>query len=99
MSDTPGVARSEMSRAAAEAELSACERRALAALDFDGLVAFLRELISIPSLDGAESPAQRVVGAWMERAGFATDLWQVDLPELAKHPDHCAEVELSLIHI
>jgi len=73
--------------------LSAVERRALAALDLDGLVTFLRELIAIPSLDGAESPAQETVGAWMERAGFATDIWQIDLRELAKHPDHCSEVE------
>jgi acetylornithine deacetylase len=77
---------------AGEGALSAAERRALAALDFDGLVAFLRELIAIPSLDGAESPAQRAVGAWMERAGFATDIWRIDLDELAKHPDHCREV-------
>ena len=73
--------------------LSAVERRTLDALDLDALVAFLRELIAIPSLDGVESPAQRAVGAWMERAGFATDIWQIDLRELAKHPDHCTEVE------
>jgi acetylornithine deacetylase len=76
-----------------EGALSAAERRALVALDRDGLVAFLRELIAIPSLDGAESPAQRAIGAWMERAGFATDIWRIDLRELAKHPDYCSEVE------
>jgi len=90
VSDAAGVARSEMS---GRGVLSGVERRALAALDLDGLVAFLRELIAIPSLDGAESPAQETVGAWMERAGFATDIWQIDLRELAKHPDHCNEVE------
>ena len=73
--------------------LSAVERRTLDALDLDALVAFLRELIAIPSLDGVESPAQRAVGAWMERAGFVTDIWQIDLRDLAKHPDHCTEVE------
>jgi len=76
-----------------EGALSAAERRALVALDRDGLVAFLRELIAIPSLDGAESPAQRAIGAWMERAGFATDIWRIDLRELAKQPDYCTEVE------
>jgi hypothetical protein len=45
--------------------LSATERRALDTLDLAGLVAFLRELIAIPSLDGVESPAQRRVAAWM----------------------------------
>ena len=73
--------------------VSAVEPRTFDALDLEALVAFLRELIAIPSLDGAESPAQRAVGAWMERAGFATDIWQIDLRELAKHPDHCTEVE------
>jgi acetylornithine deacetylase len=82
-----------MSGPADHGALSAVERRVLAALDFDGLVEFLRELIAIPSLDGAESPAQRAVGAWMERAGFATDIWRIDLDELAKHPDHCREVD------
>jgi len=78
---------------AGEGALRAAERRALNALDRDGLVAFLRELIAIPSLDGAESPAQRAVGAWMARAGFATDTWRIDLDELAKHPDHSSEVD------
>ncbi|MBE3032834.1 MAG: M20/M25/M40 family metallo-hydrolase, partial [Actinobacteria bacterium] len=73
--------------------LSPVEKRAFDALDLDALVAFLRELIAIPSLDGAESSAQRAVGAWMERAGFATDIWRIDLRELAKHPDYCTEVE------
>jgi len=45
--------------------LSAAERHARDTLDLDGLVAFLRELIAIPSLDGVESPAQRRVAAWM----------------------------------
>jgi len=76
-----------------EGALSAVERRALDALDGNGLVAFLRRLIAIPSLDGAESPGQHAVGAWMKRAGFATDIWRIDLQELALHPDHCAEVE------
>lgn len=93
MSDATGVARSGIGAAADEAALSAAERRALDALDLEGLVAFLRELIAIPSLDCAESPAQRAVGAWLEQAGFATDIWQIDLRALARHPDYCTEVE------
>ena len=77
-----------MSGPAGEGALSAAERRALAAL-----VAFPREPIAIPSLDGAESPARHAVGAWMKRAGFATDIWPIDLDELAKHPEHCSEVD------
>ena len=90
MSDAAGVARSGMS---GRGVLSPVEKRAFDALDLDALAAFLRELIAIPCLDGAESSAQRAVGAWMERAGFATDIWRIDLRELAKHPDHCTEVE------
>ena len=73
--------------------LSTLERRALAALDLDGLVAFLRELIAIPSLDGAETEAQRHVAAWMGAAGIERDVWSIDLEELASHPDWCHEVD------
>jgi acetylornithine deacetylase len=74
-------------------ELSASEQRALEALDLDGLVSLLRELIAIPSLDGAETPAQERVAAWMADAGFEADVWPIDLDELASHPDWCHEVE------
>ena len=76
-----------------EAGLSRAERSALEALDLDGLVALLRELIAIPSLDGAESPAQRRVAAWMRDAGLETDEWPIDLEELSRHPDWCHEVD------
>ncbi len=71
----------------------AVERRALEALDDAGLVAFLRELIAIPSLDGDETPAQQRVAAWMAAAGLQTDVWSIDLEELATHPDWCHEIE------
>ena len=74
-------------------ELSAIEREVLAALDFDGLVALLRELIAIPSLDGEETHAQRCVASWMQETGLETDVWPVDLEELGRHPDWSHEVE------
>ncbi len=77
----------------ARGALSFAERRALDALDLDGLVALVRRLVAIPSLDGAESPAQRAVGAWMRDAGLTVDEWEIDLAELAAHPDWCHEVE------
>jgi acetylornithine deacetylase len=73
--------------------LNGVERRALEALDLDGLVALLKELIALPSLDGQETPAQRRVAAWMAAEGFETDVWPIDLEELARHPDWCHEVE------
>jgi acetylornithine deacetylase len=73
--------------------LTATERAALAALDLDGLVGLLRELIAIPSLDGGETPAQHRVAAWIQAAGLETDVWQVDFDQLARHPDWCREVD------
>ena len=74
-------------------ELTPAERSAVEALDLDGLVALLRDLVAIPSLDGDETPAQRRVASWMEAAGLETDVWPIDLNELAAHPDWCHEVE------
>lgn len=73
--------------------LSVAERRALDALDLDGLVALLRELIAIPSLDGDESLAQRRVARWLADSDLETDVWEIDLKELEGHPDWCHEVE------
>jgi acetylornithine deacetylase len=77
----------------AGAELSVIERRALDALDLDGMVALLRELIAIPSLDGEETPAQRRVAEWMSGEGLEVDSWSIDLEELSRHPDWCHEVD------
>lgn len=74
-------------------ELSTEERRALDALDLEGLVTLLCELIALPSLDGRETLAQRRVAAWMKGEGFDTDVWPIDLEELARHPDWGHEVE------
>ena len=74
-------------------QLSPVERAALEALDLDGLVALVGELIAIPSLDGQETPAQRRVAEWLAMEGFETDVWEIDLDELAGHPDWCHEVE------
>ena len=77
----------------ADPRLSAVERRGLDVLDLGGLVAFLCELVAIPSLDGDESPAQLAVAEWMRSAGLTTDAWEIDLRALARHPDYSAEVE------
>jgi acetylornithine deacetylase len=80
---------------AAGGGLSEVERKALEALDLDGLVSFLRELIAIPSLDGRETPAQVRVAAWLAANGLASDVWSIDLQELARRPDWSFEVERS----
>ena len=62
------------------------ERRVLDALDVDGLVEYLCELISIPSMGGQESAAQRNVAAKMRGFGLAVETWDVDFDKLRSHP-------------
>lgn len=73
--------------------MSTVEQAAVAALDEQGVVAFLRELVAIPSLDGEESAAQRYVAAWMRSAGLGVDEWDIDLAATSAHPDFSCEVE------
>jgi acetylornithine deacetylase len=73
--------------------LTELEARALGAVDHDALLALLRRLIAIPSADGRESPAQREVAAWLAGEGLETDVWPIDLPVLARHPQYSAEIE------
>src|SRR5215213_1321658 len=71
------------------------EQRVLDAIDMDGLVAFLCEMIAIPSLDGqsAEVAVQEHVADWMRRNGLKVDLWELDFASLRQHPAFCWEVE------
>ena len=75
--------------------LTEAEREAVEALDRTGLVAFLRELVAVPSVTGDEDAAQRRVAAWMRAEGLTVDAWEIDLATLACHPDYSAEVERS----
>ena len=77
----------------AQADLTPTERAAVSALDDEGMVAFLRELVAIPSLDGEETAAQRHAAAWMRGEGFGVDEWDIDLDAVAAHPDFSCEVE------
>jgi acetylornithine deacetylase len=71
------------------------ERRVLDAIDMDGLVAFLCELIAIPSLDGspAELAVQERVAGWMHDNGLEVDTWELDFDALRQHPAFSWEVE------
>src|SRR4051812_48650171 len=76
-------------------EVNETEQRVLDAIDIDGLVAFLCELVAIPSLDGqdAEVAVQQRVADWMGQNGLAVDLWELDFANLCQHPAFCWEVE------
>ena len=69
------------------------EQRVLEALDVEGMVRFLCDLIAIPSLVGEETPAQERVALEMERCGLSVDRWSLDLDRLRRHPAYSAEVE------
>ena len=73
--------------------LNPIETRVLNQLDLPGMVQFVSELVRIPSLGGAESPAQLRVAEWMRQNGMEVDLWELDLAELAAHPAYSAEIE------
>src|SRR5215211_7090828 len=71
------------------------ELRVLDAIDSDGLLALLCELIAIPSLDGsdAEVAVQERVAGWMRQNGLQVDMWALDFDMLRRHPAFSWEVE------
>ncbi|HET9919550.1 MAG TPA: ArgE/DapE family deacylase [Ktedonobacteraceae bacterium] len=62
------------------------EQVALDALDEQGLIAALRELLRIPSVTGQEAAAQRWLGQHMQQLGLEVDLWPIDVAEMQRHP-------------
>ena len=66
--------------------LTEMEREALFALDEQGLINALRDLLRIQSLTGQESASQRWLGHHMEQLGLDVDLWTIDVASLQKHP-------------
>ncbi len=72
--------------------MDAMEQRVLDALDVEGMVGFLCELIAIRSLTGEETPAQQRIAAEMVDCGLIVDVWDLDLEQLRRHPAYSAEV-------
>jgi acetylornithine deacetylase len=66
--------------------LTEIEKDALSALDEQGLIDALRDLIRIQSLTGQEATAQRWLGDHMRLLGLDVDLWTIDVASLKKHP-------------
>ena len=71
------------------------EQSVLNQIDFDGLLAFLDELVALPSLDGSpeENAVQEMVSGLLRTWGVAVDEWEIDFDSLALHPMYSAEVE------
>jgi acetylornithine deacetylase len=66
--------------------LSLVEQIALAALDEQGLIRAIRDLVRIPSITGQEGAAQHWLAQHMRQNGLDVDLWNIDVAELQKHP-------------
>lgn len=69
------------------------ERRVAAAIDMDGMIDYLCQLIAVPSLGGDETAAQKHVAGQMRRIGLDVDVWELDFDALSQHPAYCVEVE------
>ncbi|MGB1251614.1 MAG: ArgE/DapE family deacylase [Candidatus Promineifilaceae bacterium] len=68
------------------------EKKALDAIDIEGMLAYLDEFVAVQSLDGQESAAQRHVAAKMRELGLDVDEWEIDLDAVRQHPSYCEEV-------
>jgi acetylornithine deacetylase len=69
------------------------EARALAAVDLDGLVGTLCDLIGYASDQGREVTIQHHVAGLLAGIGMDTDVWEIDLEQLSRHPAHAVEIE------
>ena len=63
------------------------EKRVIEAIDYEGMLEFIKELISIPSYEGKETQAQQFMAKKLGEIGFEVDSWMIDFDELRKHPD------------
>ncbi|MCW4051296.1 MAG: ArgE/DapE family deacylase [Candidatus Bathyarchaeota archaeon] len=66
--------------------MNAAERRVLEHIDHDEMKQFIMELVSIPSYEGEETPAQKFMAEKLASLGFDVDTWMIDFDELSKHP-------------
>lgn len=69
------------------------ERRVLDAIDVDGLMAALRELIAMDTSGGRERPAQEWMADFMARCGLEVDCWEIDLDALRTDPAYSEELD------
>jgi acetylornithine deacetylase len=69
------------------------ERKVLKEIDEDTIVKTTNELIQIPSVTGDESNAQRHISKLMRDIGLQTDVWEIDISEIRKHPDFSMGVD------
>jgi acetylornithine deacetylase len=73
--------------------MTQAERRAVEAVDEAALLRLLADLVAIPSVANAETPAQERMATELESIGLETDVWPIDFASLKKHPAYAADVE------
>src|SRR3989475_11723959 len=49
-------------------------------------IAFLQQMIAIPSVTGDEAKIQKFLSDYMAKLGLAVDMWETDWEALKKHP-------------
>ena len=54
----------------------------------DKAVAFLRDMVVIPSVTGDEAQIQTFLSKYMMKIGLDVDMWETDWEELKKHPGY-----------
>ena len=69
------------------------ERRVLDAIDTDGMLEYLCELIAVPSVGGEESAAQEHVAAKLQDLGLQVDKWEIDIEAVREHPSFSMAIE------
>ena len=69
------------------------EARVLEAIDLDGLIETLCDLIAFESSEGREVPIQTRMAELLREARMETDVWELDLDRLRQHPAYGAEIE------
>ena len=91
--EVPAADTEALPEAADGGALASPERRVLDSVDLDGLVETLCGLIAFESLGNREIPIQEHLAGLLQSAGMETDLWEIDLPALKRHPAYGAEIE------
>ena len=69
------------------------EQRVLDAIDVDGMLEYLCDLVAVRSVTGDETAAQEHVARQMERCGLKVDLWELDFDRLRQHRAFSIEIE------
>lgn len=69
------------------------EQSVLQAIDVDGLLDFICQLVAVRSDGGNETPAQQFMADAMRRCGLEVDVWELDFAKLRQHPAFSIEIE------